>query len=251
MTAEAVAVVTGGGSGIGRALVRRLAAAGIPVLAVGRRQGPLEETAAADPGRIRPVAADVGTPEGRAAVAEAVGASPVRFLVHNAAVLEPVAPLAQVGLAAWRAHMAVNVEGPLFLTQALLGRLGGGRVLHVSSGAAHRPVPGWGAYCTAKAALHMIWQVLREELAAAGVAVGSVRPGVVDTPMQAEIRRQPRARFPVVDHFVALHRRGALRPPEEAAELLFRLLVEVPPQAFSAAEWDLDRDGARLRGAGP
>eukprot|EP00957_Ditylum_brightwellii_P005530 424079-Ditylum_brightwellii.AAC.1 len=91
--------------------------------------------------------------------------------------------------------MAVNMEGPLFLTQALLPKLkaatttiGGARVLHISSGASQKPYRGWGPYCTSKAGLNMIYRVLREELQPHNIHVGSVRPGVVDTPMQDQAR---------------------------------------------------------------
>ncbi|MCO6440743.1 MAG: SDR family NAD(P)-dependent oxidoreductase, partial [Nitrococcus mobilis] len=220
-----LAVVTGGGTGIGRAMVQRLAAEGLAVLAIGRRSGPLEALAQARPDRIETRAADVATPEGRAQVAEAIAGRRVRYLLHNAGVLEPVRPLAVVGLAEWRYAQAVNVEGPLFLTQRLLPCLSGGRVLHVSSGAAHYPLAGWGAYCTAKAALYMLYQVLDLELRSHDIAVGSVCPGVVDTPMQALIREQDSERFPDVERFRELERTGMLKSPDTVADFVWQLLT--------------------------
>ena len=242
-----LAVVTGAGSGIGRAMAHALAERGLEVLVVGRRKGPLEETCGGVAGGLRPVAADVADPAGRARVVEATAGAPVRCLIHNAGVLEPIGPLAQVALEEWRHAQAVNVEGPLFLTQLLLGQLAGGRVLHVSSGAAHAPYAGWGSYCTTKAALHMLYRLLRDELGERDIAVGSLRPGVVDTPMQALIRRQPPERFPAVQRFLELHAGGRLERPEEVAAFTAWLLLDVPAAEFSADEWSFTDPAQRRR----
>lgn len=242
-----LAVVTGGGTGIGRALVQRLAAEDLAVIAIGRRRAPLEALAQAQPDRIEPTAADVATPEGRERVVEAVSGRRVRYLLHNAGVLEPIRPLEAVGLEEWRYAQAVNVEGPLFLTQRLLPCLTGGRILHVSSGAAHRPIAGWGAYCASKAALYMIYQVLDLELHSREIAVGSVRPGVVDTPMQAFIREQDRERFPDVEHFRELKRTGDLVSPEGVADFIWQVLTRTTADEFAAQEWDVQEHSARFR----
>jgi len=242
------AVVTGGGTGIGRALCEELVRRGLQVLAVGRRAEPLHALASAFPGRIEPLAADVGAPEGRAAVAAALGTDvKLRFLVHNAATLAPVGPLRELCPDALRAHLAVNLEGPLFLTQQLLPMLAGGRVLHVSSGAAHHAYAGWGPYCMSKAALHMLYQVWREELAGSAIRIGSARPGVVDTPMQALIRATPPERFPRVARFEQLHREGQLRRPAEVAQFLAWLLLATDDAAFEAAEWDIGAQETQWR----
>jgi len=238
---ERLVVVTGASSGIGAALVEHLVSRGVTVIAAARRAAALTALAQGHGGAVEPVAADVADEHGRAALVAAVGGRRLLALVHNAGVLEPVGPLSEVSLAEWRHSQAVNVEGPLFLTQALLGPLsGGGRVLHVSSGAAHNPYVGWGAYCTAKAALYMLYQVLREELKGRGIAVGSVRPGVVDTPMQALIRRQTAERFPSVERFIRLKEQGQLRSPEAVAGYIGGLLLDLPAERFSAHEWDIN-----------
>lgn len=245
------AVVTGGGTGIGQALGEELARRGLHVLAVGRRAEPLRALASRFPGRIEPLAADVGAPEGRAAVAAALGTDvKLRFLVHNAATLAPVGPLRELCPDALRAHLAVNLEGPLFLTQQLLPMLAGGRVLHVSSGAAHHAYAGWGPYCMSKAALHMLYQVWREELAGSAIRIGSARPGVVDTPMQALIRATPPERFPRVARFEQLHREGQLRRPAEVARFLAWLLLATDDAAFEAAEWDIGAQETQWRAFG-
>lgn len=242
-----LAIVTGGGTGVGRALVQRLATEGLAVIAIGRRCAPLEALARAQPDQIEPIPADVATPEGRERVAEAVSGRRVRYLLHNAGVLEPIGPLAAIGLEEWRYAQAVNVEGPLFLTQRLLPCLSGGRVLHVSSGAAHHPIAGWGAYCTSKAALYMVYQMLNLELHAREIAVASVRPGVVDTPMQALIREQDSERFPDVERFRELKRTHGLVSPEGVADFIWQLLTRTTSDEFAAQEWDVQEHAAQFR----
>ena len=188
----------------------------------------------------------MATERGRAELVAAVGESPVGCLVHNAAVLEPVGPLAQVTPQDWRTHMAVNLDAPLFLTQALLPCLAGGRVLMISSGAAHRSIAGWGPYCTSKAALFMLGRVLGEELGHQRVRVGSLRPGVVDTPMQGLIRSQSPERFPQVAQFRALKSEGRLNDPEAVGLFAAAVLLRTGDAEFGAQEWDYSEHASRF-----
>ena len=240
--ATRLAIITGGGTGIGAALARRLAEH-CHVLIVGRRPGPLKETRGLNPEKIRTVVADVSTPEGRAAVVGSVRHDEtVPFLVHNAGSLGPVAPLAEVDPVSWRSTMAVNFDAPLFLTQAVLPKMpsgGGGRILHVGSGAARSAYRGWGAYCASKAGLHMMYRVLDLELAPRGVRVGSVRPGVVDTPMQDLVRDQDAGVFPDLPRFLDLKESGSLKDPVEVAQFLDWILRGVGADEFAAEEWDI------------
>lgn len=231
-------VITGGGTGLGRAIALNLGRRAYPLLIVGRRSEPLREAAGMLDGACETIVADVSTEEGRAAIVAAVGARKIAMLVHNAGVLEPVGPLAEISLQAWRKAMAINLEAPLFLTQALLPRLAGGRVLHISSGAARNALAGWGAYCVSKAGLYMLYQMLNAERD--DIAVGSVRPGVVDTPMQALIREQDEIRFPAVERFRALDRQGQLRSPDDVADFIAWVLTETSAEAFAAHEWDIN-----------
>lgn len=235
---KGVAIITGGGTGLGRAIALELAQRGFPLLIVGRRVEPLQETAGLIAGGCETVAADIATATGRKAVVAAVGDRPVSILVHNAAVLRPVGPLATVAEAEWRQAMQINVDAPLFLTQALLPRLSGGRILHISSGAARSPLAGWGAYCVSKAAFYMLYQMLNAEHA--DVATGSVRPGVVDTPMQELIRSQSKADFPAVERFRQLQQEGQLRAPEDVASFIAWVLTETTDFAYRQHEWDIN-----------
>lgn len=237
-------LVTGAGSGIGRALAQQLIARGCDVLAIGRRAALLESLAAEHPGRVRPLALDVAAADAPERILAALGERAPRYVVHNAATLDPAGSLAQLDRAAFGAHLETNLMAPLFLTQALLPRLGrGARVLHISSGAAHHALNGWGPYCMSKAALHMLTQCWNAELKDAGILVGSARPGVVDTPMQASIRELTPEAFPDVESFRRLKSDGALLPPETVARFLAWMLLDADEEQFSGAERDV-RDAA-------
>lgn len=243
--AKKIVLITGGGSGIGQALAWHLADRGNTVLVTGRRLCALEKTKNKHEQNIQILRADVSKEKDREKIAARIAEQDyaIRFLVHNAALLEPVKPLLNISLQEWREHMAVNVEGPLFLTQSLLPYLQDGRILHISSGAAHNPYQGWGAYCTSKAALYMIYQVLRLELAEKNILVGSVRPGVVDTPMQDRVRQADKNIFPDLEKFEALKAENKLYPAQTVARFLAHLLLETADDEFSAAEWDIRESG--------
>ena len=232
-------LITGGGTGIGRALAKRFADKGWLVTIVGRRVELLKEVAQEHPNKIISISADVGKIQDREKiVAEAKGT--LDLLVHNAAVLGPVGPILDQNPEDWRTHMAINVEGPLFLTQALLPNLvENSRVVHISSGAAHQGIPGWGMYCTSKAALLMLGQLLKDELAQRNIWFGSVRPGIVDTPMQAEIRSLEPENFPMVEQFRQYKATGSLVTSELVAQYLEWLLLEISGPQLGEREWDI------------
>ncbi|THF63178.1 SDR family NAD(P)-dependent oxidoreductase [Pseudothauera nasutitermitis] len=241
---SALAIVTGAGSGIGEALSARLVERGDTVLAIGRRPAPLQALAERHRGRVETLALDVGAEDAPQRVLAALGGRAPARVVHNAGVLAPAGPLTEVERADFTAHLQTNLLAPLFLTQALLPVLApGARILHISSGAAHHPLAGWGPYCVSKSALHMLYQCWREELRERGILVGSARPGVVDTPMQAQIRKLAEADFPDVEAFRQLKANGQLATPDTVARFLCWLLFDADAARFSERENDI-RDAA-------
>jgi NAD(P)-dependent dehydrogenase (short-subunit alcohol dehydrogenase family) len=208
---------------------------------VGRRLEPLLETQRQFPGQIQVLSTDISTPEGREAVAESVPRGyRVRFLIHNAGVIEPVGPLSSIQLDEWRRQQAINVEAPLFLTQQLLEPLKkGGRVLQISTWAAHFMIPHWTGYCTSKAALHMIYMCLRSELQDLGIAVGSAMPGIVDTPILNQAIEYPPDIFPKVERYIEIKQEQQLLSPAIVAKFLYWLLTATSDDAFSEKEWDI------------
>ncbi|GGU85615.1 SDR family NAD(P)-dependent oxidoreductase [Kitasatospora aureofaciens] len=195
MTRERLAVVSGGGTGIGRAIAARLAGDGYRVAVLGRRAAVLEEARArierdAGPGAVVPVAGDLTDPAVVEQVAARVGElGPVDVLVNNAGAI--ITPPEDAGLAAlaasWRRDLDTNLLTAVLLTTALQGALRrpGGRLVVISSAAAQRGGAGphsAGSYAAAKAALHGWAFGLARQLGPDGITVNVLAPGyVVDT----------------------------------------------------------------------
>jgi len=188
--------VTGGTSGLGRALVDAFAARGDAVAFVARDAARVRAVAAAVPGS-HGIVGDVADKDSVHAIALQIGGAlgGLDVLVHNASTLGPVplALLADTECEDFEQALATNVLGPFRLTKALLGLLASsaresrdrGVVVHVTSDAAVTPYAGWGAYGASKAAFAHLGRIWHEELAPHGVAVIDVDPGDMDTPMHA------------------------------------------------------------------
>jgi 3-oxoacyl-[acyl-carrier protein] reductase len=183
-----VVVVSGGGTGIGRAAAARFAADGDDVVIVGRRAAVLAEAAAAIGGSVTPLVADLASPEGAALVAGAVaeGFGRVDVLVNNAGGNTDLGDdlPGRDGLertaTAWLANYRANVLTAVLLTTALTDLLSeGGRVILLSSIAAYRG-SGSGSYGSVKAALHPYAVDLAGALGERGVTVNVVAPGFTD-----------------------------------------------------------------------
>lgn len=217
-TQQPVAVVTGAGSGIGRATACRLAADGYRLTLAGRRERALEETASLVRA-TQPVVAVCDVTD-----AEAVGAmvattreafGRVDVLVNNAGISR-TASIADVTLSQWREVMAVDVESVLTLTQALLPDLlaSRGSVVNVASVAGLGGDPGMTAYNAAKGAMVNLTRSLAVELAPQGVRVNAVAPSLTTTDAVADIPESDVAEF---------HRRipmGRAAEPAEVADVI-------------------------------
>jgi 3-oxoacyl-[acyl-carrier protein] reductase len=181
-----ISIVSGGGTGIGRAVARALAADGEQVRILGRRADVLEAAADAinaelGAARVAAVPVDLADPGAVAALPDRLDGD-VRALVNNAGGTS--APPASADLAAlaaqWRADFDKNVLTAMLLIAALRPRLArpGGRVVMMSSIAAQRG--GGLSYAAAKAALHGLTYALAAELGQDGITVNAVAPGYVE-----------------------------------------------------------------------
>ncbi len=111
------------------------------------------------------------------------------IVVNNAATIEPMATIADLDAEKFDLAMRVNVSGAAAVVQAAWPHLEGhGRIVNLLSGAALRPLNGWAAYCSSKAALLMLTRAIDEEGKASGIRCFGIAPGLVDTAMQASIR---------------------------------------------------------------
>jgi NAD(P)-dependent dehydrogenase (short-subunit alcohol dehydrogenase family) len=178
------AIVTGGGSGIGRATARRFADEGAGVLVVGRTRARLDETAVGRSG-IRCLAADITAPGGPAQVVAAALAAfgRVDVLVNNAAIRHPAA-LGSIDRESAERQFATNLLTPIFLTQQVLPHItSGGVVVNVTSNPPDRGWPDSSVYGASKVALDFLTRTWALELAPRGIRVVSVAPGVTEAPL--------------------------------------------------------------------
>src|SRR4029453_2771160 len=179
--------ITGGTSGLGRALVRRLLDAGADVAFVARGRPGVERVCQERPD-AHGIVGDVSRKEEIHPIAiQVLGAlNGLDVLVNNASSLGPVplAPLADTECEDLEGAFATNVLGPFRLTKALLGSLaaapregGAPLVINISSDAAITPYAGWGAYGATKAALAHLTRIWDGELTSEGIRVLSLDPG--------------------------------------------------------------------------
>lgn len=223
----AVALVTGGSSGIGAAAARALAAAGARPLIAGRDPARLHAVARETGGLV--LVADLAAADGTAELAEAAqqaaGPGGVDLLVNNAGI-GWAGPIEQMTAEQVAGLIAVNLIAPIQLTRLLVPGMvtrGHGHVVFVSSIAGATGVRGEAVYSAAKAGLGCFAESIAHELAGRGVGVSLIVPGVVDTPF-FERRGRPYDR-----------RRPAPLPPQRVARALVgavereRSVVFVPP----------------------
>ncbi|MCL8010092.1 SDR family NAD(P)-dependent oxidoreductase [Streptomyces sp. AS02] len=193
-----VALVTGGSSGIGRAIAEALARAGASVVVVARREAELSATVgelAAHGCRAAWVSADLGTRDGVRSAAEAA-AEPFGepdILVNCAGInLRP--PLGELGEDVWDTTMSVNLEAPFLLGQRFgpgMAERGFGRIIHVTSQQAHRAFVQSGAYGVSKGALESLARSQAEAWSPYGVTCNTLVPGFVMTPLNARLSDDP------------------------------------------------------------
>ena len=176
-------IVTGAGSGIGRATAVAFAHAGARVLGVGRREVNLRDTADTHPA-ITPFVADIcaaGAPA--AVIEEAIGRwGRIDVLVNNAGATA-IMPLAEITGTRVAELFAVNVTAPSLLARAALPHLRevNGSIVNVSSTFGHRPLAGGSHYAASKSAIEMLTQSWALELAQENVRVNAVAPGPTES----------------------------------------------------------------------
>jgi NAD(P)-dependent dehydrogenase (short-subunit alcohol dehydrogenase family) len=188
-----VVAITGASRGIGAAAARVFAGAGARVALLARSETEIAALAAEIGDRAMALPCDVADADSVRAAIDATLAWGGRLdvLINNAGVIEPIARLAEADPAAFARAVAINLAGVFHGLRAALPVMraqGSGTIITVSSGAAHSPLEGWGAYCSSKAGAAMLTRVAHLEEAAAGLRIMGLSPGTVATEMQVKIR---------------------------------------------------------------
>ncbi|GAA2596145.1 SDR family oxidoreductase [Actinomadura fulvescens] len=219
--AGTAALVTGGGSGIGLACARRLAADGATVTICGRTEERLARAAKAisvDGAEVRHIVADVTDEEQvAAAVAFAADPAPLRAVVHSAGGSTSIGPIGSLDTAAWRATLELNATGTMLTLKHAATRMargGGGAFVAISSVASSNTHRWFGAYGVSKAAVDHLVALAADELGTAGVRVNGIRPGLVRTELVAGIAEPG----PILDDYLACMPLGRVGEPEDIAE---------------------------------
>ena len=236
-----VALVTGGGRGIGRAIAIAFADAGAAVCCAARTRSDIEAVAGeieAAGGQALAVTTDVAD---LASVQKAVDETAARFggldiLVINAGVSPGRSEVDGSDPASWSQTIAINLTGAYFCARAAIPHLkarGGGKIITIGSGMGHRGAPGSSAYSCSKAGLWMLTRVLGQELRGDNISVNELIPGPVNTAMM------PRAAAREPDTFDG----EWFKEPEEVAPLAL-FLASAPDGGQTAQSFSLmRRDG--------
>ena len=224
-------LITGGGSGMGKAAALRFGREGANVVIAGRRHAELNQVVAA-------ITAAGGT--GLAIVTDVSDAQQVEALVNqtvatfgalhmawnNAGVLGAFTPLQDMTLAEFDAVMATNLRGVFacmkYQIRAMLAAGAGGAIVNTSSWTAHGAMPGLAAYAAGKAALDGLTRTAALELGPRGIRINNVSPGIIDTPMADGVLASEEAARPFKQH-TPLRRIGQ---PDDVADAVVWLLSE-------------------------
>ena len=185
---SAVALVTGGGSGIGAAIARVLAQNGLQVTVTGRRLPELEQTAAQVPGKIEARAADVANrDEVERLVSDLVAThGRIDVLVNCAGMNTVKRTIGNISAEDWERVLRVNASGAFHCIQCVLPQMRlqqRGTIVNISSVSGRQATPFLGPYAASKFGLEGLSEALRQEMMVFGIDVVVVAPGMVSTPI--------------------------------------------------------------------
>ncbi|MEU9468218.1 SDR family oxidoreductase [Streptomyces avermitilis] len=245
MNTTRTVLITGAGTGIGRATARAFAAEGARVVAVSRREAPLAETAEGHPG-ITPLPADITAEDAPARIIDSVLDTHGRLdvLVNNAAIVgtESLATYTRTSIAPL---LATNLTAPVLLTQAALPALTESRgvIVNVSTSVGQRAWPGNSLYAATKTALELLTRSWAVELAPRGIRVSAVAPGAIATPIGRHSGFTPEQSAAIREWQLAHTPLGRIGRPEEVAWAITRLAA---PEASFVTGVVLPVDGGAV-----
>jgi NAD(P)-dependent dehydrogenase (short-subunit alcohol dehydrogenase family) len=189
-----VAVVTGAGSGLGRATAIQLAVEGASVACLDIVTDAVEKTAAEIGGKSKAYSADVSDPKSVRAAVDGAAADLGRIeLVFNCAGIGRFSHSEETPFEEWQKIIGVNLTGTFLVSQAALPYLldGGGSIVNIASNAGLMGQPYSAAYCASKGGVVNLTRALADEYLKRGVRVNALAPGGIETPLQNEFTKMP------------------------------------------------------------
>lgn len=227
---DQVAVITGAGRGIGRAIARKLSELGAHIVLCGRSRKALEETATAIEnagGKASAIQCDVTDLRSVELLAKQVEGSfhRVDVLVNNAGISGPIGPLLDLSPKAWDEVMNTNLRGVYYSIRALapvMIQARAGHIINISSLAGKNPVPNMAAYAASKWGLNGLSYSLAEELRAHNIRVSVVCPGSVHTEFSAHAGKNAEKMLQASDVAHAVAMLVTQAPQSFVSEILLR-----------------------------
>ncbi|HEU5138397.1 MAG TPA: SDR family NAD(P)-dependent oxidoreductase [Bacillales bacterium] len=233
-----LAIVTGASRGLGAAVAERFLDQGIGLYTVARKENEhLKNRAEQEKLQYAHFKCDLSSPDQQLEVLDKITESLGQlkdiknvYVVNNAGVVEPVEAIGKIEPGDLQRLLNLNVLAPMVITNRLVQDYPSLPMffVNVTSGAANRPVHGWSAYGSSKAALNLYTQTAAEEndTGHAPHTFIAFNPGVMDTEMQGVLRSSEKESFRDVERFRGLKEKGQLRDPDTVAEALFGLIFK-------------------------
>ncbi|QDH81425.1 SDR family NAD(P)-dependent oxidoreductase [Echinicola soli] len=220
-------ILTGCSKGVGKALLEVLLA-DAENMVVGVSRSPMKGA-----GNFKHLTLDLANSEELSSKLEELfpeGNYEKAVMINNAGWIGEIAPIGRLDPAGIAKIHAVNVVAPAILMNAFVHRFASGAlkktVVNISSGAAEKNMDGWSGYCSSKAALNRLTGVAQEEsdLKGYGIRYYALSPGIVDTPMQADIRSAKEEDFSNLNKFKSFKENQELTSPDAVAKKVMHLL---------------------------
>lgn len=223
-----LAIISGGSKGLGAELCAQFSQQGFRVVEFSRSGTSTDS--------LTSVNVDLSSPEASRAVIRrtlaTLAGEPWQEIVaiNNAGTLEPIGPAARKAPAEVLANININFTAPIVFVSELIAAFQTHPcrklVANISSGAARHAYSGWSLYCAGKAGIESFMRAvaLEQSSEAFPLLAININPGVMDTGMQASIRRASQADFPDVERFIKHQENGALRAPADVAAAVLRIV---------------------------
>ena len=221
-----ILIITGGSKGIGKGIIDAYLANGYQIYSISRS---INQTLK----KVTQLKYDLGKTEGIKNLISQLFKGIKSIEVEKITLINNAGTLGKIGriedIADIETTVALNTIAPLLLASSFISLTKNWKakkhIINISSGAAYTPYYGWTVYCATKAAIDMMTKTiaLEQETVENGAKIIAIYPGVVDTEMQAEIRKSDKDSFALIDRFLDLKATNALANAKTVGKLVYEL----------------------------